>query len=201
MATSRTEQAFRPALLHPRYWGIWAGLGLLWLLVRLPHRTQMQLGRWLGLGLYRLTRNRRHITETNIRLCFPARSAAAQQALVRDSFISYGRSILESGNALLRDTRHLQARTRVTGVEHIKAAQAAGRGVLMVGAHFSTIDLVGALISPQLDMDVIYRNSPNALFDWFIRRSRGRHFGNVWRKDNTRGIIRVHQFQKLELFT
>ena len=25
-------------LLHPRYWGTWLGIGLLWLLVWLPHR-------------------------------------------------------------------------------------------------------------------------------------------------------------------
>ena len=37
-----------PRLFHPRYWGSWFGLGLLWLLVLLPWRSQMWLGRQLG---------------------------------------------------------------------------------------------------------------------------------------------------------
>ncbi|EJN38682.1 Lauroyl/myristoyl acyltransferase, partial [Pseudomonas sp. GM84] len=27
---------FRPYFLHPRFWGLWLGLGLLWLVVQLP---------------------------------------------------------------------------------------------------------------------------------------------------------------------
>ncbi|RCA06235.1 lipid A biosynthesis lauroyl acyltransferase, partial [Klebsiella pneumoniae] len=28
---------FSPALLHPRYWLLWLGIGLLWLVVQLPY--------------------------------------------------------------------------------------------------------------------------------------------------------------------
>ena len=36
---------FRPYFLHPRFWALWLGLGLLWLIVQLPYRLLLVLGR------------------------------------------------------------------------------------------------------------------------------------------------------------
>ncbi len=176
--------------LHPRIWGVRLGIGLLWLLVRLPHDWQLRLGRWLGRLLHAVARERRQITATNIRLCFPEYSVAARARLVRDTFESYGMSIFETGTAWLRGVDHLRSRATISGIEHIKAAQAEGRGVLIIGAHFSTIDIAGALVAPHLAMDVIYRPSRNPVFDHLIRTGRGRYFGAVLGKEDMRGIIR-----------
>lgn len=181
---------FLTTALHPRIWGIRLGIGLLWLLVRLPHDWQLCLGRWLGRQLHTFARERREITATNIRLCFPHYSGTAQSRLVRETFESYGMSIFETGTAWLGSVDHLRARATITGIEHIKAVQAEGRGVLIIGAHFSTIDIAGALVAPHLAMDVIYRPSRNPVFDQLIRQGRGRYFGAVLGKEDMRGIIR-----------
>lgn len=177
-------------VVHPRYWGVHAGIGLLWLLVHLPHDLQLKLGRLLGRLLHALARERRRITAINIGLCYPDLSPAGQAERVRAAFESYGMSVFETGTAWLRGVEHLQDRAEITGIEHIKAAQAAGHGVLIIGAHFSTIDIAGALVAPHLTMDVIYRPSRNPVFDRLIRNGRGRYFGNVLGKEDTRGIIR-----------
>lgn len=39
---------FSSAFLHPRYWPLWFGLGLLWLVVQLPYPVLLMLGRSLG---------------------------------------------------------------------------------------------------------------------------------------------------------
>ena len=39
---------------------------------------------------YRFFKRRRHITATNIALCFPQKSAAEQTQLVKDIFVSNG---------------------------------------------------------------------------------------------------------------
>ncbi len=71
--------AFRPHFLHPRYWLLWLGLGLLWLLVQLPYRALLKLGRGLGWLMYRFARGRRHIARRNLELCFPQWSAAERE--------------------------------------------------------------------------------------------------------------------------
>lgn len=178
------------ACLHPREWGVRLSIGLLWLLVRLPHNWQMRLGRLLGRMLYHFARQRRQITTTNIRLCFPELPATEQETRVRAAFASYGMSIFETGCAWLRGVDHLQARAELSGIEHIQAARAAGRGVLIIGAHFSTIDIAGSLVAPHLEMDVVYRPSRTPVFDKLIRHSRQRYFGAVISKQDTRSIIR-----------
>lgn len=185
-----TAAALHFNYLHPRYWGTIAGLSILWLLVRLPHRVQLGLGRVLGHILYHLARQRRHIAATNLRLCFPELSEPEQTRRLIATFESYGMSVFETGTAWLRGVEHLRDRAEVQGIEHIKAAQAQGRGVLIIGAHFSTIDIAGAFVAPYLEMDVIYRPSRNALFDHLIKQGRGRYFGAVIEKFNTRAVIR-----------
>ncbi|MDZ7737134.1 MAG: lipid A biosynthesis acyltransferase [Gammaproteobacteria bacterium] len=155
-----------------------------------PMTLQLRLGAMLGRLLHRLARERRRITAINIRLCFPELSAAEQARLVRAAFESYGMNVFETATAWLRGVEHLRDRAEINGIEHIKAAQAQGRGVLIIGAHFSTIDISGALVEPYLAMDVIYRPSRNPVFDRLIRQGRGRYFGAVLSKEDTRGIIR-----------
>lgn len=176
--------------LHPRIWLVRLGIGLLWLLVRLPHDVQLRLGTVLGRLLHCLARERRRIAAINIRLCFPHLSGPEQAQLVYATFESYGMCIFETAAVWLRGANHLRDRAEITGIEHVKAAQAQGRGVLIIGAHFSTIDISGALVQPHLDMDVIYRPSRNPVFNRLIRDGRGRYFGAVISKDNTREIIR-----------
>jgi KDO2-lipid IV(A) lauroyltransferase len=62
---------FRPALLHPRYWPLWFGLGVLWLVVRLPYAVLMAMGRLLGRGMFIFMPGRRRVAEINLALCFP----------------------------------------------------------------------------------------------------------------------------------
>ena len=38
---------FRTYFLHPRFWPLWLGLGLLWLIVQLPFRVLLVIGRLL----------------------------------------------------------------------------------------------------------------------------------------------------------
>lgn len=39
---------FSAALLHPRYWLLWLGIGLLWLVVQLPYPVIYRLGNAIG---------------------------------------------------------------------------------------------------------------------------------------------------------
>ncbi len=51
--------SFRLAFLNPRYWPLWLGLGLLWLLVQLPYAVLLRLGQGLGWLFYHVAGQRR----------------------------------------------------------------------------------------------------------------------------------------------
>lgn len=176
--------------LAPRYWPTWLGYGFIWCIARLPFSWQMAIGRTLGLISYRVARSRRHICEVNIALCFPELTAAEQQKLVRDTFISNGIGVMEIGLAWCRNPEDFRDRVVATGLENLVAAQAQGRGVLLVSAHFSTIEFVGSLMSLLHPFDVTYRYHKNPLFDALMKRGRQRLYGAVIERREVRHALR-----------
>ena len=52
---------FSPALLHPRYWLLWLGIGLLWLVVQLPYPLIYRLGNAIGRLAMRFMKRRAKI--------------------------------------------------------------------------------------------------------------------------------------------
>ncbi len=70
---------FSRALLHPRYWLTWLGIGLLYLVVLLPYPVIWRLGRGLGRIAKRLMKRRARIAHRNLELCFPDMSDAERE--------------------------------------------------------------------------------------------------------------------------
>ena len=90
---------FSRALLHPRYWLLWFGIGLLYLLVLLPYPVLYRLGCGLGRLSMRFMKRRAAIAQRNIELCFPQMPSAERDALLKRNFESVGMGFLETGIA------------------------------------------------------------------------------------------------------
>ncbi len=178
------------AYLHPRWWPTWLGIGLMWLIAQLPIRLQWWLGRLAGHLAHKVARSRRHITEVNIRLCFPELTDSQQAALVRNAFIANGIGLLELGIAWFRDPAKLTGITRIHGIEHFKKALEDGHGVLLLGGHYSTLDLGGSLVTEYIEADVMQRDHNNPLMNAIMTRARGRRYGNVLGAKDLRGLFR-----------
>ncbi len=177
-------------LYAPGSWPTWLLLGCAWLVARLPLRAVIATGRAAGLLVYRLGGARRHITEVNVQLCFPELSAQAQRALARESFVHTAIGAIEIALPWLNPRRDLRERITVHGVEHLEAAAAAGRGVLLVGGHFSALDIISQGLSAAVDMDVMYRGNRNPVWEWLQVRGRRRYFDGVVERRDTRQALK-----------
>lgn len=175
---------------HPRYWLTWLAIGLMRLCAWLPWRAKLAVGKAIGLSAWYLAKRRRHITETNLRLCFPEKNADERRALVRETFIANGIGILETATGWCRDPEHLRHRVAFKGQEHMARVQAQGKGALIIGVHFSTLDLGGALHSLFFPADAVYRPHDNPLFERFMTRARKRIFGTAIDRHDLRGVVR-----------
>lgn len=178
------------AYRHPRWWPTWIGIASMWLLAQLPIRVQWWLGKLAGLLAWRLAGSRRHITEVNISLCFPELTAARQAELVRKSFIANGIGLMELGLAWFRNPARLTSITTVHGLEHFEQALARGKGVLLLGGHYSTLDLGGSLVTEYINADVMQRDHNNPLMNAVMTRARERRYGTVLGARDLRGLFR-----------
>jgi Kdo2-lipid IVA lauroyltransferase/acyltransferase len=190
---SRTQQ--RP-LWHPLEWPAWLGLALIWLLSRLPYRFNFWIssafGWWLAIAL-RLSRRAR-VAQININVCFAELSESDRANLVQRNLRNTGHLIGEFCFAWAASLRNSsQIAVSFQGAEHLQTALALGKGVILVGAHFSHLELCGRLLAERLNIAPIagmYREHRSAAFEFMVRRWRLRYAQAMFRRDELRGCIR-----------
>lgn len=171
-------------LLAPRYWPTWLGVALLRILVLLPFPAQLATGRLIGHLVRRFAARRRHIAQVNIELCFPELDAGARQQLLVENFASMGIALLEMGMSWWASEHRLRQIVRIDGLENLEDALRAGRGAILLSAHFTTMEIGGRLLSMFTPFRVLYREHKNPVMEWIIRRGRDRFTqGTILRDD------------------
>ena len=162
----------------------------MWGVVQLPYSIQLRLGRLLGALAYYLARDRRHVCEVNIKLCFPELSEAEHRKLVRKIFSSNGIGLIETAMAWFGNSEVYRPMIKVSGLENIDRALAQGKGVLLLCAHFSTLDFGGLMISMFKEIDATFRPNKNPLFNAAMMNGRLRICHQVFDRKNVRGAMR-----------
>jgi KDO2-lipid IV(A) lauroyltransferase len=175
--------------LHPRYWVTWIGLSLMFLVSLLPFKAQMWLGTQLGILMYKQGGSRLQITRANINACFPELSDTEREELIRQSFIANMKGLVETTIAWWCDHQPVLDKLKVNGLEHLKEAEARGKGVLIVGGHFSTLDLAGPMANSVFKFSYMYRPNDNPLFDAVIERHRRRYSHEKFNKHQLKDMV------------
>ncbi len=179
-----------PKIYAPSIWPTWMLIGVAWVIARLPLAWIFTLGAGFGRLTYRFGRSRRMITATNIARCFPELTPAEQQTLVKQVFESVGIGALELMMPWLNPKRDLTARFDVSGKEHLDAAVALGRGVVLVGGHYAVMDVISQPIGDLGYVDVMYRFNKNPAWEWLQVQGRKRFFDGVIEREDTRQTLR-----------
>ncbi|HEY6612474.1 MAG TPA: lipid A biosynthesis lauroyl acyltransferase [Pseudomonas sp.] len=184
---------FRAAFLHPRYWLLWLGLGVLWLVVQLPYALLLKLGRALGALMLLAAKSRRQIAARNLELCFPELSAAERGRLLRENFASSGIAFFEMAMSWWWPRARLARLAHIEGLEHLQAAQREGQGVILMSLHFTTLEIGAALLGQRHTIDGMYREHKNPLFDYIQRHGRERHNrdASAIEREDVRAMLKV----------
>ncbi|PZW64450.1 KDO2-lipid IV(A) lauroyltransferase [Pseudomonas sp. URMO17WK12:I1] len=184
---------FRRTFLHPRFWPLWAGLGLLWLTVQLPYGALLRLGRGLGWLMYHTAGSRRRIATRNLELCFPHMPADKRERLLKENFASTGIAFFEMAMSWWWPRHKLARLAHIEGIEHLQQAQAQGQGVILMAVHFTTLEIGAALLGQVHTIDGMYREHGNPVFDFVQRRGRERHNldATAIEREDVRAMIKV----------
>jgi len=166
-------------------------MGFLRLLCLLPHRIALATGRVIGRLAHRLGGSRRAIVRRNIELCFPELTPEERDALAFEHFKALGMTLIEMGLGRWASDKHLASITTIKGLEHLHDAVERGQGVILLAAHFTTIEVSGrvlAMSSPPFDG--VYRRNRSEFITELQRSGRERTVANTIEKRDIKKMIR-----------
>ena len=182
---------FTRSLLAPRHWPAWLGVAMIWLIAQVPYAALLWLGRRLGGLVMRVPSARRHIAETNIALCFPELDAKARRRLVDDNLRDIGLMLVEFALGWMGSEKKIAGIPIVIdGLAHLEQARTRGQGVLLVGGHFSHLELCARLVSQRIRISGMYRKMDSTVFEWAVLRARLDYATTMFDKDDLRGTVK-----------
>lgn len=170
--------------LHPKYWGVWLGVGLLKVFSWLPYKSKFTVGKGLGKVMYWLAPKRRQIAAANIQIAFPEKTFAEQKSILKAHFVSLGIGFAEMAIIWHGDHKkdHQNAfersLVRFIGEENLQRALNNNKGVLILAPHFTTLEVTGLFISFLTNYHAVYRPHDNPFIDFLIAQGRSIQFDN-----------------------
>ncbi|UVJ42831.1 lipid A biosynthesis lauroyl acyltransferase [Pseudomonas sp. LS1212] len=184
---------FKRSFLHPRFWPLLLGLGLLWLIVQLPYRVLLRIGRGLGALMFCVAGERRRIAARNLELCFPQLPSVERQRLLKENFASTGIAFFEMAMSWWWPKARLARLAHIEGLEHLQAAARDGQGAILMAVHFTTLEIGAALLGQRHTIDGMYREHKNPLFDYIQRTGRERHNleSLAVEREDVRGMLKL----------
>lgn len=180
----------KPLLWLPQHWPTWFGLAVFRLASALPWSVQRGLARVLGALAYHVVPVRRHVVFVNLRLCFPEKSERQIRSIARAHYDSLALGIFETCAGWWVDPSRLPAH-RIIGREHLAQAVAGGKGVVLLTAHFTTLELCARMMNEQFELGCLYRDPNNPVIAAQMRVQRERHVSIAVHFDDLKGLIRA----------
>lgn len=149
-------------------------LGLLWLAHFLPLWILGPIGEALGSLLFIIMKPRRHITLTNLRLCFPDMTEAERVVLARRHFQAYSRSVLERSVLWWASENRLRRLIKIESDLPLSTLQA-GPTILLC-PHFVCLEIPGIalVLNSSLSICTIYTRQQDAVTDAALLKGRSR---------------------------
>jgi len=178
-------------LVSPRHWLSAIGLGCLYLINLLPYPIKIRIGIGIGKLTYLLIRRRKHIASVNIKLCFPELTDAEHTLLLKRTFDNFGAGLIETAMGWWSNEQSIHQMVNYEGVEHLQQAIRKGKGVLLVGAHFSSLDLASKMLSKHVRTHAVYRVQKNKLVNHLLVKGRSSSLKSLINNRDGRKILRT----------
>ncbi len=159
---------------------MWLAKSVLCLLGRLSGPAPFQMARRCA-GLWmRLSPGKRRVAQTNLRNCFPELAPEVHERLLKDSFVHYICSILETGRNGSWSLQRLQALCDgMEGADLLTRSLASGRGLLLLAPHFGAWEYLGIYLQTLFDMAILYKPTAHPGLEQALSQMRGRGGGRM----------------------
>ncbi|WP_087018878.1 LpxL/LpxP family Kdo(2)-lipid IV(A) lauroyl/palmitoleoyl acyltransferase [Thaumasiovibrio subtropicus] len=182
---------FHVGLLHPRYWLVWFGMGLMYLISWLPYAVLLRLGRATGHLMMRIMHKRLYVAKRNLELCFPELSEHEIDNLVRENVENSGLALFETCIAWFWPQWRLNRLVEVRGMEKVAEITQQGRGVIILAYHNLNLEICARAMGSQVPGWGVYRPNNNPAYDYVQFKGRVRVNRGMIHKRDVKGMIKA----------
>jgi KDO2-lipid IV(A) lauroyltransferase len=161
----------------------------------LPLRIALKVGEMLGVLLFYVWGSRRKIAIENLTKTVSAGAiqiSEPAEVVIKKNFKNLGRSFIEVIKIYYGLGDKIMQSVRIEGIEHFKAAQAKGKGVVLLAGHCGNWELLAIAASAKLaGISIVARPINNPYLNKLVERTR-RKYGNevIYKKGALKTIIK-----------
>ncbi|WP_137221064.1 lauroyl-Kdo(2)-lipid IV(A) myristoyltransferase [Shewanella sp. MEBiC00475] len=177
------DTRFNKSLLHPRYWGSWLAIGVLFFFGALPASVRDPIARLLARGVLIVAKKPIRIARINITHCFPDMSPEDVDLLIKQNVELFVITLLSQAELLIRSNAHLKRRIQCNGFEHIQAARDAKQPIIFIMPHVWPMEYAGLRVNMDIPIVTMAKAHKNGLFNWFSNRMRSSQNGRVYMRE------------------
>jgi phosphatidylinositol dimannoside acyltransferase len=140
-----------------------------WLVARLPRRLGYALAVLVARFAYVFARKARAALERNLLIALPDLTPRELRRLAWRNFRNHSKAYADLMRLPVARVEDLRAMLRVRGVEHLEAARARGRGVLVISAHMGSWEVAAAIWSATVAPVSLFAEElePRELYEWY----------------------------------
>ncbi len=153
---------------------------IFWLLASLPLRWLHVMGALLGRLIFATSKDYAARTEENLRQAHLATDEKHYAVLLKQSVDEAGKGIVELPWVWGRPLAQVCATVQnCQGWEHMVAAQARGKGIILLTPHWGCFEVVGLYIGQRLPLTCLYRSPRQAWLEKIMRGGRERGLAHL----------------------
>ena len=183
--------------LHPRTWGWWVFVGVVWLLFKpITIETSRKWGKRVAHVLKRISPRRFHVIRRNLELVFPDMAEIARESLATHNLEETMAGFFEAAYILLRGYSSVASNCEVRGREILDTALAEGKNVLLIGAHFTCLESCGCVLGLDAPVDIVHRRQNAVVGNYLIVKHRKKLFASVIDRDDRVGLVKAFADKK-----
>jgi KDO2-lipid IV(A) lauroyltransferase len=182
---------FTVAFFHPRYWGVWFGASLLYVITWLPLPVIKLLARVVAKVIAVLVPKRIQIARKNLELCYPQWSADKREEVLKDNVFRTAMGLFETGMGWWWPEWRVRRIAEVEGLDNALKVLESGKGVFGLTLHNVNLEIGCRIIGYAYPCIAFYRKHNNPLINYMQYHGRNRSNKYMIDKRNAKALIQA----------
>ena len=186
--------------LLPKYWLIWLGVSILYVLTWLPYPLIKLLGKGLGRLIKLIAPKRAAVAKRNIELSFPDWTSEKVDKVCKANIERTAMAVFETAMGWWWPSWRVQKICKVEGFEQVQAVLNSGKGIFGLAIHNVNLEIACRGLGYVHKSIAFYRKHNNPLIDYLQYHGRNRSNKYMIHKRNSKALIQAMNEGELCLY-